>query len=60
MNNDDTAVIRKATEELNQVLQQVGTAAYQQSGSTGGETGEGPQGGPGCDEDVVEGEFRNA
>jgi molecular chaperone DnaK len=70
MNGDDVEVIRKATEELNQVLQQIGTAAYQQSGPAAGGPEAGPQ--PGSDdgsdggdsgpegEDVVDGEFRNA
>ena len=70
MNGDDVETIRKATEELNQVLQQIGTAAYQQSGPAAGSPEAGPQ--PGSDdgsdggdsgpegEDVVDGEFRNA
>ena len=71
LKNDDADAIRKATDDLNQVLQQVGTAAYQQSGPPPGETSTGPESGPepsqepGPDqgpsgEDVVEGEFRNA
>jgi molecular chaperone DnaK len=67
LKNDDADAIRKATDDLNQVLQQVGTAAYQQSGPPPGETSTGPEPGqePGQDqgpsgEDVVEGEFRNA
>jgi molecular chaperone DnaK len=61
MGNEDAEAIRKATESLNEVVQKVGAAAYQQAGPTDGagpNTGEAP-GGPG-DEDVVEGEFRNA
>ena len=61
MGGDDSEAIRKATESLNEVVQKVGAAAYQQAGpaeSTGPKAGEGPNG-PG-DEDVVEGEFRNA
>ena len=61
MSADDAEAIRKATESLNEVVQKVGAAAYQQAGpaeSTGPKAGEGPNG-PG-DEDVVEGEFRNA
>ena len=70
MNNDDAAVIRHETEELFRVVQQIGTAAYQQEapggaapggesgGSEGGDSGSGP--GPGSDgEEVVDGEFRN-
>ena len=66
LNSDNPETIRKATEELNQVVQQVGAAAYQQSGPPAGEPGPGPgpdagQGqAPGGDEDVVDGEFRNA
>jgi len=61
MGNEDAEAIRKATESLNEVVQKVGAAAYQQAGPTdsaGPNPGEAP-GGPG-DEDVVEGEFRNA
>lgn len=61
MSGDNAEAIRKATESLNEVVQKVGAAAYQQAGpaeSAGPKAGEGP-GGPG-DEDVVEGEFRNA
>ncbi len=60
---DDTQAIQKATEELSQVLQQIGAAAYQQSGSEAGAPGAGPQAGPtGAtgDEDVVDGEFHSA
>ena len=62
MSSEDVEAIRKAAEELNQVLQQVGTAAYQQSGGpAAGAPGGGPQQpGPEGDEDVVDGEFRNA
>jgi molecular chaperone DnaK len=69
MNRDDAETIRKATDQLNQVLQQVGSAAYQQGAGPqasgpqpGGPEGEGPSGpgDGGGDEDVVEGEFRNA
>jgi molecular chaperone DnaK len=71
MDSEDIDAIRKATEELSQVLQQVGASAYQQSGpgpqaSSGDGDGE-PQEGPespsddsGEDEDVIDGEFRNA
>ncbi len=64
LNTNDTDTIRRATDELNQVLQQVGTAAYQQSGPAAGAPGGGPGTGPGqgpdTGEDVVDGEFRNA
>ena len=60
MNGNDLEAIRKATEDLNQVLQQIGAAAYQQAGPAAGAPGGGPQqSGPGGDEDVVDGEFRS-
>ena len=66
LNSEDPETIRKATEDLNQVLQQVGAAAYQQSG-TCRRRPRGParswpdqEQPPGGDEDVVDGEFRNA
>jgi len=66
MSSDNVEAIKKATDDLQQVLQQVGAAAYQQTGPATGSPQEGPQGGPGGgpqggpDEDVVDGEFRNA
>ena len=70
MSTDDVEAIRKATDELSQVVQQVGAAAYQQGGPATGAPGDGPQpggpdspggpSGPGGDEEVVDGEFRNA
>jgi molecular chaperone DnaK len=68
LNSSDADAIRRATDDLSQVLQQVGTAAYQQSGPAAGPSGAGPETGPesgpsqppGGDEDVVDGEFRNA
>ena len=68
MDSDDSDAIRKATDELMQVVQQLGAAAYQQPGGPQAAAGEGedqgPQPGSGEDgdeggEDVVEGEFRN-
>lgn len=66
MNSDDPASIRQANDKLMQVVQQLGTAAYQQepapeAGPQQGPTSEGGEGGEGGDsgEDVVEGEFRN-
>jgi len=65
MNSDDTETIRKATEELNQVVQKIGEAAYQQAEPSPGEpgvetepgsepdTGESTNG----EDDVVDGEF---
>jgi molecular chaperone DnaK len=70
----DIEVIRKATQELNETMQKVGTAVYQQQqqpppppggeappggeGGEGGQGGEGGEGGEGGDEGTVEGEFR--
>lgn len=54
MNNDDVQTIRSKTEALGEVLQKIGTVAYQQGGPTGG----GPAG-PRPDDGVVDGEFRN-
>jgi len=68
----DIEAIRKATQELNETMQKVGTAVYQQQqpppppppggetppGGEGGEGGEGGQEGEGGDEGTVEGEFR--
>jgi molecular chaperone DnaK len=69
INSDDAGAIRRETDALMQVVQQIGAAAYQQSGPAAGAPGGGPQGpgggqGPGGSgpegEDVVDGEFRNA
>jgi len=60
----DVEAIRKATQELNEAMQKVGTAVYQQqqqpppSGEQPPPGGEGGQGGEGSDEGTVEGEFR--
>jgi molecular chaperone DnaK len=66
MGGEDADATRRAVDELNQVLQQVGTAAYQQAGPAAGAsgsdagptpgTGPAPEGG----EDVVDGEFHSA
>jgi molecular chaperone DnaK len=67
LNNDDTQAIQKAADDLSQVLQQLGSAAYQQTGAPEGGPGDGsgsagPQEGPEGPDDgeVVDGEFRNA
>jgi molecular chaperone DnaK len=66
MGNEDVEVTRRAVDELNQVLQQVGTAAYQQAGpaaeAPGAETEPPPDSGPAPEggEDVVDGEFHSA
>jgi len=69
----DIETIRKATQELNETMQKVGSAVYQQQqpppppggqpppggeGGQGGKGGEGGEGGEGGDEGTVEGEFR--
>jgi molecular chaperone DnaK len=67
LESDDTSAIRQATDKLMRVVQQIGAAAYQQSGPQAGPTEEGPPSGPGDQggeggeggDDVVEGEFRN-
>lgn len=62
---DDAGAINQAVEALMQDLQQVGTAAYQQSqaqpGAEQAEPGaQGAEGGPQDDGDVVDGEFKQA
>jgi molecular chaperone DnaK len=72
MNGEDTANIRKQTEELGQAVQAVGASMYQQqqqqgggqapggSGGQGGPSGPSSQGGEGpSDEDIVEGDFKD-
>lgn len=78
LEGDDQEAITRATEDLNQVVQQIGAAAYQQAepetgapeGAPYGDAGENPasddtegdrpEGDSGDDEEVVDGEFRNA
>ena len=66
LESDDAARIKSATEQLFQVVQQIGASVYQQSGPAAGPTpgGEepGPEGEqkPGGDENVVDGEFRES
>jgi molecular chaperone DnaK len=67
MDGDDAAVIKSATEQLFQVVQQIGASVYQQGNPEAGPAAGGPEPGtedggqkPGGDEDVVDGEFRNA
>ncbi|RCK72125.1 MAG: Chaperone protein DnaK [Anaerolineae bacterium] len=63
MNTDNIQEIKRETEALFQVIQQIGTAAYQTSGPQAGAPsgGEGQAGteSKGGEEDVVDGEFRN-
>jgi molecular chaperone DnaK len=62
---EDVQTIRKATEDLSQILQQVGAAAYQQAGPSAGPgpAGEGEPSGQedqadeDDEEDIIEGEF---
>jgi molecular chaperone DnaK len=59
LNTDDVQAIRQATEELGQIIQQIGAAAYQQQDGPAAagpapDQGQQPFGG---DEDVVDGEF---
>ena len=63
MGSEDTATIKTATEELFQEIQKIGAAAYEQPGPAAGDGGDVPPSGEGegpGDEDVVDGEFRNA
>jgi len=62
---EDTDAIRKQTEELSQLIQQIGASLYQQEdagktadSSDGEAPSENPASGP-DDEDVVDGEFKN-
>jgi len=66
LESEDAAKIKSATEQLFQVVQQIGASVYQQQGPAAGptaggeETGSGDQKKPGGDDNVVDGEFRNA
>jgi molecular chaperone DnaK len=64
MESDDAEQMKTATDQLFQVVQQIGASVYQQEGPQAGAPGPeaGPEQGqqPGGDEDVVDGEFRNA
>jgi molecular chaperone DnaK len=61
ISGEDAAAIKNATEALFQEIQKIGAAAYEQAGPSAGSETPPPSGesGPG-DEDVVDGEFRNA
>jgi molecular chaperone DnaK len=67
MNGDNTEEIRRETDALMQVVQQIGAAAYGATGPQQAGPEPGPEGGPGQTspppgpdgEDVVDGEFRN-
>lgn len=60
----DTAALQGAIDELQNTIQQIGTAMYQQAGpppgGPAGGTAEGGASGPADDEDVIEGEFSDA
>jgi molecular chaperone DnaK len=70
LESDDPAKIKSATDQLFQVVQQIGASVYQQGGPAAGPTAgpapdgqePGPENGqkPSGDDDVVDGEFRNA
>jgi len=62
LNSEDAATIKSATEELFQEIQKIGAAAYEQPGPAagGGDGTTPPEGEEPADEDVVDGEFRNA
>jgi molecular chaperone DnaK len=68
LNSNDAAQIKSATDQLFQIIQQIGAAAYQQQGPAAGPAGAGPEPGSGPssgpsngpnDDNVVDGEFRN-
>jgi len=61
MTGDDVEAIRKASDDLGQIIQKIGASMYQQPEAQG-EQPNPPQGGPGeppSGDDVVDGEFRN-
>ena len=64
MESNDAETMKNATDQLAQVVQQIGASVYQASGPQAGAPGSepGPDQGtpPSGDEDVVDGEFRNA
>jgi molecular chaperone DnaK len=68
LSTNDTAQIKSATDQLFQIIQQIGAAAYQQQGPAAGPVGGSPEPGAGSssgpsngpsDDNVVDGEFRN-
>ncbi|HSB67345.1 MAG TPA: molecular chaperone DnaK [Anaerolineales bacterium] len=67
LESDDPDKIKSATEQLGQVIQQIGASVYQQGGPQAGPAAGGQEPGPGDsgpkpggDDNVVDGEFRNA
>jgi molecular chaperone DnaK len=63
MSSEDVESIKKATDDLGQILQGIGSAAYQQAapaaGASGGDTGNPDGQQPGGTDDVVDGEFKS-
>ena len=62
MNGEDVNALRQATQDLSNEIQQIGAAAYQQSGPAAEGTPPGPEPGPEggeSGEDVVDGEFKS-
>lgn len=59
MDGDDAAAMKKATEELMELVQKLGAEAYQQAGPEMGSAGDGASS-PDDGEDVVEGEFKES
>jgi len=62
LDSGSTDELRNKAEELGMALQQIGAAMYEQAGSTTPPPGEegGPPPGEGGDEDIIEGEFKEA
>ena len=63
MNTEDVSAIQNAASAVNEALQKIGSAAYQQPGGDGSQGMGGSQGGsaqPEGGDDVVEGEFHEA
>lgn len=59
--NADSETLNRVADELGQVIQEIGAAAYQQQPGAGPEGPPPPEGQSGPDdEDIVDGEFRNA
>ena len=58
LQGDDIDAIKRATQELNEVMQKIGTTVYQQQPPPPPPGGQPPPGGEGGGEDTVEGDFR--
>jgi len=66
---DDVSAITNASNALQEVMQKIGSSAYQQAGPAeggqpgeqyGGQPGQQPSGSDSTDDDVVDGEFHDA